>query len=257
MKHGTIITIGRQCGSGGHEIGLKLAEKLGIPYYDKELLRLAAEKSGIAPENFELYDEVPTSSLLYSLSLGDYGFTTHHMDMPIHQKIFLAQFETIQELADKGESCVILGRCADYALARREQVVTVFVRADPKARVQRLVSQYSDLNEKKAADQMVKTDRRRAIQDAYNRKNGIIPKTIVKGIRDVIEVGTDDEKGRKYRKTAASERKLSKSEAEKLIAELTAEMKRAAQKLEFEQAAFLRDEISRIRDGKTTSRKKR
>lgn len=162
MKHGTIITIGRQCGSGGHEIGLKLAEKLGIPYYDKELLRLAAEKSGIAPENFELYDEVPTSSLLYSLSLGNYGFTTHHMDMPIHQKIFLAQFETIQELADKGESCVILGRCADYALARREQVVTVFVRADPKARVQRLVSQYSDLNEKKAADQMVKTDRRRA-----------------------------------------------------------------------------------------------
>ncbi|MBQ8683862.1 MAG: cytidylate kinase-like family protein [Clostridia bacterium] len=162
MKRGTIITIGRQCGSGGHEIGLKLAEKLGVPYYDKELLRLAAEKSGLAPENFELYDEVPTSSLLYSLSLGNYGFAAHSLDMPIHQKIFLAQFETIQALADKGESCVILGRCADYALAKREQVVKVFVRADPKARVQRLVAQYSDLNEKKAADQMVKTDKRRA-----------------------------------------------------------------------------------------------
>ena len=162
MKHGTIITIGRQCGSGGHEIGLKLAEKLGVPYYDKELLRLAAKNSGIAPENFELYDEVPTSSLLYSLSLGNYGIAAHQYDIPIHQKIFLAQFETIQALADKGESCVILGRCADYALARREQVVTVFVRADPKARVQRLMAQYSDLNEKKAADQMVKTDKRRA-----------------------------------------------------------------------------------------------
>lgn len=162
MKKGTIITIGRQCGSGGHEIGLKLAERLGIPYYDKELLHLAAQKSGLAPENFDLYDEVPTSSLLYSLSLGNYGLAPHQYDMPLHQKIFLAQFETIQELADKGESCIILGRCADYALAKREQVVTVFVRAEPKARVQRLLAQYSDLNEKKAADQMVKTDKRRA-----------------------------------------------------------------------------------------------
>lgn len=162
MKRGTIITIGRQCGSGGHEIGKKLAEKLGVPYYDKELLRLAAINSGLAPENFELYDEVPTNSLLYSLSLGNYGMAMHQFDIPIHQKIFMAQFDTIQSLADKGESCVILGRCADYALAGREQVVKVFVHADPKARVQRLVEQYGDLNEKKAADQMVKTDKRRA-----------------------------------------------------------------------------------------------
>ncbi len=162
MKQGTIITIGRQCGSGGHEIGLKLAERLGVPYYDKELLRLAAQKSGLAPENFDLYDEVPTSSLLYSLSLGNYGLVPHQYDLPLHQKIFLAQFEAIQDLADQGESCVILGRCADYALARREQVMTVFVRAEPEARVRRLMAQYGDLNEKKAADQMVKTDKRRA-----------------------------------------------------------------------------------------------
>lgn len=165
MNRATIITIGRQCGSGGHEIGKKLAEKLGVPFYDKELLRLAAEQSGIAPENFELYDEVPTNSLLYSLSLGNYG--THipiggQYDIPIHQKIFLAQFEAIQKLADKGEGCVIIGRCADYALAKRERVVNVFLRADPAARVKRLVAQYSDLTEKKAADQMVKTDKRRA-----------------------------------------------------------------------------------------------
>ncbi|MBQ9806571.1 MAG: excinuclease ABC subunit UvrB [Clostridia bacterium] len=103
------------------------------------------------------------------------------------------------------------------------------------------------------------TNRRRAIQDAYNQANGIIPKTVVKGIRDIIEVGTTEEKDGKRRGKATTERKLSKSEREKLIAELTTEMKRAAQKLEFEQAAFLRDEISRLRGdgGSDTSSKRR
>ncbi len=162
MKKGTIITIGRQCGSGGHEIGKKLAAHLGVPFYDKELLRLAAEQSGLAPENFDLYDEVPTNSLLYSLSLGNYGVNMGQYDVPIHQKVFLAQFDAIQKLADKGESCVIIGRCADYALAQRQQVINVFVRADVKQRVQRMLSLYGDLNEKRAADQIVKTDKRRA-----------------------------------------------------------------------------------------------
>lgn len=162
MKKGTIITIGRQCGSGGHEIGKKLAEKLGVPFYDRELLRLAAEESGIAPENFELYDEVPSSSLLYSLSLGNYGMAMGQYDMPIHQKIFLAQFETIQKLADKGESCVIIGRCADYALAKRDQVIKVFIQADIQLRVDRMCALHDDLNPKRAADQVVKTDKRRA-----------------------------------------------------------------------------------------------
>ena len=162
MKHGTIITIGRQSGSGGHEIGKKLAEKLGIPVYDKELLKLAAEESGLAPENFELYDEVPTSSLLYSLSLGNYGISMGQYDIPIHQKIFLAQFDTIQKLADKGESCVIIGRCADYALAKRDQVINVFIRADIKSRVARALARHPGTTEKKAADESVRTDKRRA-----------------------------------------------------------------------------------------------
>lgn len=162
MKHGTIITIGRQSGSGGHEIGKKLAEKLGIPVYDKELLKLAAEESGLAPENFELYDEAPTSSLLYSLSLGNYGISMGQYDIPIHQKIFLAQFDTIQKLADKGESCVIIGRCADYALAKRDQVINVFIRADIKSRVARALARHPGTTEKKAADEIVRTDKRRA-----------------------------------------------------------------------------------------------
>ena len=107
---------------------------------------------------------------------------------------------------------------------------------------------------------ITETNRRRAIQDEYNRVHGIVPKTVVKGIRDVINVGTTEEKNAKQRgNKPITERKLSKTEREKLIAELSAEMKRAAQKLEFEQAAFLRDQIKKIREGNEQSpnRKKR
>lgn len=162
MQKGTIITIGRQCGSGGHEIGKKLAAKLGIAHYDKELLKLAAERSGLSAECVAMYDEAPTNSLLYSLSLGNYGMGIEKYEMPLHRRVFLAQFEVIQELADKGESCVIVGRCADYALAQREQVINVFIQADIRQRIQRMVALHEDLNEKRAADQIVKTDRRRA-----------------------------------------------------------------------------------------------
>ena len=126
MKKGTIITIGRQCGSGGHEIGKKLAARLGIPFYDKELLRLAAEQSGLAPENFDLYDEVPTNSLLYSLSLGNYGVNMGQYDVPIHHKVFLAQFDAIKKLASEGP-CVMVGRCADYALADYKNSLHIFI----------------------------------------------------------------------------------------------------------------------------------
>ena len=73
MHDRTIITIGRQFGSGGREIGKKLADQLGVPFYDKELLELAAEQSGISRDVIENYDEMPTNSLLYSLSMGNYG----------------------------------------------------------------------------------------------------------------------------------------------------------------------------------------
>ena len=138
MKNGTIITIGRQCGSGGHEIGKKLAERLGVTFYDKELLKLAAQESGLAPENFEMYDEVPTNSLLYSLSLGNYGAALGNFDIPIHQKIFLAQFDAIQKLADRGESCVIIGRCADVIL-KDYHPLNLFIYADMEAKVERCI----------------------------------------------------------------------------------------------------------------------
>ena len=92
------------------------------------------------------------------------------------------------------------------------------------------------------------TNRRRTIQDAYNKANGIVPKTVVKGIRDVIEVGsTEDKSGKRRGDALKNDRKLSKTEREKMIAQLTAEMREAARRLEFEQAAFLRDEIARLK----------
>ena len=111
MTNNLIITIGRQCGSGGKMIGELLAEKMGVKCYDKELLSMAAKHSGLCEELFEKHDERPTSSFLYSLVMDSYsmGYTASgYSDMPINHKIFLAQFDTIKKLAEEA-SCVMVG----------------------------------------------------------------------------------------------------------------------------------------------------
>ena len=117
MACNKIITIGRQFGSGGREVGQKLAEKLGIPFYDKELLKIAARDSGICEELFENFDEKPTNSFLYTLVMDPYslGFGTSG-ELPLNHKVFLAAFDTIKSIAEKDGTCVFVGRCADYAL---------------------------------------------------------------------------------------------------------------------------------------------
>ena len=115
MADKLIVTIGRQTGSGGRKIGQMLAERLGVKCYDKELLDRAAKESGLCRELFENNDEKPTNSFLYSLVMDTYSLgysSSPYVDMPINQKIFLAQFDTIRNLAS-AESCVIVGRCAD------------------------------------------------------------------------------------------------------------------------------------------------
>ena len=162
MNGKTVITIGREYGSAGHEIGQKLAHDLGIKCYDKELLALAAKESGLCEELFVNNDEKPTNSFLYSLVMDTYslGYTTSYVDMPINQKVFLAQFETIKKLADK-ESCVIVGRCADYALESYPHAMSVWISADLATRVDRIKRLYQ-LNDSKANDLIRKTDKRRA-----------------------------------------------------------------------------------------------
>lgn len=162
MGKDTIITIGRQCGSGGREIGIALAKELKIPYYDKELLKRAAKESGLCEEVLEKFDEKPTSSLLYSIVMDPYslGISTTGIDMPINHKVFLAAFDTIKRIADEG-ACVMIGRCADYALADYSNAVNFFLYAPVEQRTKRFAERMN-LTEEKAKDLVIKTDKQRA-----------------------------------------------------------------------------------------------
>lgn len=132
----TAVTIGRQYGSGGREIGEKLATELGIPFYDSKLLEIAAKDSGIDKEFFETNDEKPVNSLLYILS------NTYSDDnLPFNHKLFLAQFETVKKLAAEGP-CVIVGRCADYALKNNPDTVKLFIHASIESRTKRAIEKY-------------------------------------------------------------------------------------------------------------------
>ena len=141
----TVITIGRQFGSAGREIGEKVAEHFGIKCYDKELLTRAAKESGFCEEMIQNHDEKPTNSFLYNLVMDTYSFgynTSSFVDMPISHKVFLAQFDTIKKIAQE-ESCVIVGRCADYALADRDNVVNLFIYGREEAKTQRIMERYN------------------------------------------------------------------------------------------------------------------
>lgn len=159
-----IYTIGREFGSGGYTVAKLLAERLGVKIYDKELLTQAAKESGFCEEIFVNNDEKPTSSFLYSLVMDTYsggGYSSaSFLGMPLNQKVFLAQFDTIKKLAEQ-ESCVIVGRCADYALAGNPDCVNIFIRADKADRVRR-VSQRESVTENKAKELIQKSDKQRA-----------------------------------------------------------------------------------------------
>ena len=163
----TIITIGRQFGSGGHEIGEKLANHYGIKCFDKELLSRAAQESGFCEEMLRNHDERPTNSFLYNLVMDTYSFgynASSFVDMPISHKVFLAQFDTIKKIADEGP-CVIVGRCADYALNEYRNCVHLFIYGDLETKIRRIMKRY-DLTEAKAKDMIIKKDKQR--QSYYN-----------------------------------------------------------------------------------------
>lgn len=155
----TIITIGRQFGSGGHEIGATIARDLGIKLYDKEMLKRAAKESGLCEELFETHDEKPNYSFLYSLVMEHYSIGSQN-GMPINHQLFLEQYDTIKKLAEE-ESCVLIGRCADYALADNPDAIHVFIYADLDARVRRISHMY-DMTIAEAKDIIKKNDKKRA-----------------------------------------------------------------------------------------------
>ena len=163
MAGSFVITIGRQFGSGGRQIGKLLSEKLGIPYYDKEILAVAAKESGICEEILEHHDEKPTRSFLFSLVTGAQmhgGLATGYMDMPLNHKVFLAQFDAIRRVASEGP-CVIVGRCADYVLRDRKDTVRLFVKSDLESRKARAVALHN-VEADKAEDYVRKMDKQRA-----------------------------------------------------------------------------------------------
>lgn len=164
----SVITIGREFGSGGREIGQRLAEQLSIPFYDKEILKLASQESGISEDFFYTHDENHSNSLLYSLVMGTYPIGDSariYNDLPLNHKIFLAQFESIKRIADGGP-CVLVGRCADYVLREYPNVISFFINGNLEDKKIRISKKY-DVAEKKLEDFIRKTDKRRAAYYDY------------------------------------------------------------------------------------------
>ncbi len=163
----TIITIGRQFGSGGHEIGEKLANHFGIQYFDKKLLSRAAKESGFCEEMLKNHDERPTNSFLYNLVMDTYTFgynSSAFVDMPISHKVFMAQFDTIKKIAEE-EACVIVGRCADYALQEYKNSLHIFIHAEEDFKIKRIMDTFH-ISEDEAREMMIKKDKQR--QSYYN-----------------------------------------------------------------------------------------
>ena len=152
-----IISIGRQYGSGGREIGRKLAEVFGIDFYDKELITLVAKQSGYSEEVLKENDENHNGSFLYSLVMGTYSGGD---SLPLNHKLFIAQFDTIKKLAAE-KSCVIIGRCADYALADNPECINVLIHAEIEDRI-KWISKRLNITENKAKDTIQKKDKQRA-----------------------------------------------------------------------------------------------
>lgn len=163
MSDYKIITIGRQFGSGGHEIGQKLADRLGIPLYDRRLVSMAAEELGVKEAEAERVDESSLNTFVsnYTVSPGMYleFISASSYIQSFDEEVYHKEAEIIRKLAQKGP-CVIVGRCADYILKERDNCINVFICADKDDRKKRIAELY-DLTERKAAERIRRTDRER------------------------------------------------------------------------------------------------
>lgn len=162
MSKKFIVTLNRECGAGATNIASLLSEELGIPYYDKDMFRMVSDKSGVLEEFFHVNDERPGNNLLYKLikdlkpshqkpSLGK--------DIASPDNLFRFQSELIRELAEN-ETCMIIGRCADYVLKDYDHVINVFVCGDMESKVHRMMRTFS-LEQDVALERIKETDRQR------------------------------------------------------------------------------------------------
>lgn len=162
MENKIIITIGREFGSGGREIGQKLATELGIAYYDKELINLASKESGICGEFFEKADEKTSGSLFqaFAMGLSMNSAVFQNNDFLSNDSLFQIQSDVIRKVA-RESSCVIVGRCADYILREDKNCFNIFIHCPHEDRIKR-VCQMHNFSEQQAEDLIVKTDKTRA-----------------------------------------------------------------------------------------------
>ncbi|NLA87181.1 MAG: cytidylate kinase-like family protein [Clostridiales bacterium] len=155
-----IITISREFGSGGRLIGEKLAQRLGIEFFDRSIIQMAAEKSGLSYKFIEQNEEHVTNSLLFNISsASSFSQAMTYFDTPVNDKTFFAQAEVIRELSKN--SCVIVGRCADYILREDPALVRLFITAKYDDRVRRAVEEYNHPSAT-AAEKIKKIDKNRA-----------------------------------------------------------------------------------------------
>lgn len=166
MNETFIINIGRQLGSGGRQIGEKLSAEFGIGFYDKELIKLASKESGLGKEFFEKADEKSSYSFLSGLlglrtNVNNEAYTNNYLT---NETFFKIQSDVIRELAQK-ESCVFVGRCADYILRNHPRCINVFITADTEDRIKRVAQTYQ-LSLDKAQELIAKTDKKRS--EYYN-----------------------------------------------------------------------------------------
>ena len=157
-----IITISREFGSGGREIGEKLAQQLSIPFYDKEILQRTAEKSGLSQDFIANAESHSRKSFLFSIATAPYSDMkfSYQYETPVTDQAYFAQSQVIRELAE-ANNCVIVGRCADYILREEEKLLRIFIVASPDDRLRRVVDEYG-MEEKDASSKIKKADKARA-----------------------------------------------------------------------------------------------
>ena len=198
MDNKLIITINREYGSGGRLVGQRLSEELGIPLYDRKLIEMAAQESGLSPDFIENVETRPTSSFLFNLATSAQtgsGYMLQY-DMPVGDRAFFAQSNVIRDLAAK-ESCVIVGRCAGYILRENPSCLNVFVYGSVEDRLNRATSVYG-VPRKDLADRLVKIDKGRANyfkyytgEDWYDvRAYDLAINTAVSGVEGAVKAVT-------------------------------------------------------------------
>jgi len=173
MEKKTLITIGRQFGSNGRIIGETIGKKMGIPCYDKQLIKRVAKESGLWEDLLDELDEKRSNSFLYSVVMDPYAFSysfdKQGFGMTLNQKAFMATYNTIENIAKEG-SGVFVGRCADYVLRNMDKVLSVFLYAPVEVRIRTIMDRFG-LSEKQAKEQIQKEDKARASYYNYYTSN--------------------------------------------------------------------------------------